>query len=427
MKYIISLLIIIFSFSNTYAQKIKAKTVLATALNDKRLQLNTQTTTFAQGLRYHLPIIKQVEARIGINGSSLGDSLFGSIRNEDVYGLNISTNSFKEIRLQKLVKQAQIEALASENRVFEQAALLERYQTLSAFYFSQKLILEKQKLDSLIGKKHDILRVMVEQGQDIKVKDVMDTEGDKNTVQLALMDLENTMRTKRALLSLFLASDNSADIDFSDFIVPSKIQEIINDHSRVSNHPVIEFRNARSNLTASKLNYISAQNRQVFNSLRLGYQDPIFLEERKKFNPLNNFSIRVGLVVPLPGNNNYRRSDALLELREAQDAVTLSQDNYKRAVDLQNIKLSNLMVQYDLTKATIEQSLINKMLGNKKLLSQITPLEIADLTIAQQKIKVRTLEIEIEITNEYLKYLDFTGILSQKPLKNYLSMGLDSF
>ena len=424
-------LFIIASFSNIYAQNTAIKEVLSSYKNDIRLEYNNQLTNFAKGLKYDMPLLKQVEARIGINGSTLGDSLYGGIRNEDLYGLNISTNSFKEIKLQKQVKQAQIDALASENRVFEQQALLERYQAVASIYFNQKLRGEKQKLDSLLHKKHGILRTMIERGIEIKVKEVMDTEGDKNAVELALLDVESSLKFQKSKLKLFVKGENfSADldfIDFTDFISIKNIQQIIDNQLVINSNPVLDYKNGRTALASTQLNFIAAQNRQIFNSLRLGYQNPVYLEEPKKLNPFNNFSVRVGLVVPLPGNNNYKRSDAMLELREAQNETALTRELFKKNIHIQYFKLNSLLEQHRLSQVKIEQSLINKMLGNEKLLAQMTPLEIADLSIEQQKIKVRTLEIETEITSEYIKMLDFNGSLSVKPLKNYLSVNLETF
>jgi hypothetical protein len=428
MKNIILIICINISFTNIYAQKINPKDILSTFSNDPRLQYNNDLAGFAKGLRYHVPIFKQIEARLGINGSTLGDTLYGGIRNEDLYGLNISTNSFREIRLQKMVKQAQIEAINSENRIIEQQALLQRYQALADIHFNLKLFVEKKILDSLVAKKHTILRTMIEQNQDVKVKDVMDTEGDKNTLQLAILDLMSKRKIEEEKLKILTQNiDNQNNIDFTNFISITKIKDIINTVSTNNQHPSIEYYKAQTALSNAQFEYISAQNRQIFNSLRLGYQDPVYLETPKRINPFNNFTVRVGLVVPLPGNNNYKRSDALLELRETQNDAKLAQTINQRNSDFQYIKLNQLQEQYNQTQAIISQSLLPKLLANEKLMAQMTPLEIADLTIAIQKNKVKLSEIEQEITAEYIKLLDYKGVLSTRPLKNYLSNDLEEF
>jgi hypothetical protein len=430
MKKILLVIFIVISLSTTYAQNISIKDILATALTNERLQYNQQLIPLAQGLTFHIPLVKQIEARIGFNGSALGDSLYGYLRNEDTYGVQIGFNSFREIKQQKVLKQAQIGVFMSENRVFQQQALMDRYQSLIAVRFIQTALSERQKLDTLLRKKHDILRVMMEQGMDIKVKDVMDTEGDKNAVQLALLDLENDKRFQQSKIQQFLALKTTVDLDFRDFIKLEKIAEVIGNQKLMpSQYPSIMYKETKTQLATAQLDYVNAQNRQILNSARLGYDNPLYLEAEppKKFNTLNNFSFRLGLTVPLVGNNNFKRSQALLDQRQAQNDADWARLQNQKALEIQYQKLENLLKQHRFYKETTAQNLIQKMLNNDKLLAQLTPLELVDLQINQQKLQVRTLEITEEITSEYLKLLELTGTLSSLPLKNYLSNGLEGF
>ena len=102
MKKTFAIFLLICSLSISYAQKTTTKTVLSTALKDDRLTRNQQLITLAQGLKFNIPIIKEVQLRLGINGSVLDDTIYGYVRNEDVYGLQLSTNSFREIRQQNM-------------------------------------------------------------------------------------------------------------------------------------------------------------------------------------------------------------------------------------------------------------------------------------------------------------------------------------
>jgi hypothetical protein len=428
MKKIFSILLITCSLSISYAQKITTKTVLSSALKDERLKSNQQLTTLAQGLKFHLPIIKEVQLRLGINGNVSDDTIYGYIRNEDNYGLQLSTNSFREIRQQKLFKQAQVNVYQSENRVLVQQALTERYQSLVAYIFAQKTQKERLKLDSLLTKKHAILRQMMESGLDVKVKEVMDTEGDKNAVQQSLLSLENDLYLSQSKLKMFASDQAIVAIDDADLISITQLTEVLNTQKLLpSNHPLFNNREAKTQLATADLNYINAQNRQIFNMLRLGYNSPLYLERPKKFNIENNFSVRVGLNLPIVGNNNFKRSRALLEERETKiEAEVLRQQNMQ-SIDFQYVKLENLLKSYKLCQQQIEQSLIKKMLTNDKLAIQMTPLEIVELQLTQQKMAVRAVELAHDITSDYVKFLELTGAMSAAPLKNYLSASLDTF
>lgn len=430
MKKISLLIFTTLSLSNIYAQKIQPKVILSTAVNDEKWQSNRQLADYAQGLKFHIPFVKQVEARLGFNGNALGDTIYGYIRNEDFYGVQVGFNGYKEIKQQKNLKQAQINVYQSENRLLEQEALKERYETLVSLRFTDLSLQERQKLDSLLSKKHDILRVMMERGIDIKVKDVIDTEGDKNTLQLNILDLGNNKRFHESKLQQFLDLKSDVELDWTDFISIEKIAQIIDNQKVIpSQFPNIDYRNARTQYALADVEYVNAQNRQILNMARVGFENPLYLDEQrpKKFNTFNNFSVRIGLTVPLLGNNNFKRSEALLKQRAAQNEAQWTRLQNHQSIDIQYLKLENLLKQCRFYQDKINQNLIVKMLANENLLAQVTPLELVDMQLTQQKLQVRFVEIVEEITSEYLKLMDLTGALSTKPLKNYLTNLMEGF
>jgi hypothetical protein len=428
MKNLSLILFIILWHSTFYAQKTTTSDVLKSAVNDERFQANQQIAAFAQGLRYHQSLIRKAELRLGLNGNALRDSIYGTLRNEDFYGVMLTTNSLLEIKKQKLLKQAQVNLLNSERQILEQQALFDRYQSLVVVAFSQKLRIEQGKLGVLLDKKHDVLKNMLDNGLDIKVKDVLDTEDDKNALQLELSELDNAVRLSQGKWGQFLLRGVS-DVDFSDFISVSKIAEVVAAQKLTpSVNPVLDYRKSQNAYALAQYDWQWAQDRQIFSFLQLGYNNPIVIEETpRRLNPNNNYSLRFGLTLPIPNNNSPKRSEALLEQREAASNLDVTTRLNQKNVDIQYFKLENLLKQHRLCLDRIEQSLVKKMLSNDKLLAQITPLELLELRLSQQKLEVRALEIAQDITTEYIRLLDLNGALSAKPLKNYLSAGLMNF
>ncbi len=415
--------------ANLGAQKLKTKDVLSSLVQDERFQYGQQISQFAKGLKYDMPIIKKVEARFGINGNANGDTIYGNIRNEDFYGLVLSTNSLREIKKQKEFKTAQVGALESETRVTLQQALFDRYLTLVTLNFTQDLKAKRQNLNILLDKKHSVLSDMLDKGLDTKIKDVLDTENDKNTLQLAVSELENAVQFQTNKIKQYLLSDALPSLDYADFIPISKITEVINAQKMTQSlNPIIDYRNAQNKLASANFEVEMAQNRQIFSFVQVAYQNPILeLETPNKQKSVNNFSVRFGLTVPIPGNNNFKKSETALQLRDAQNDYQLAIKTNQKTIDIQYVKVENLLKQYELCNDRIEQSLIKKMLKNDKLLAQITPLEILELQITQHKLELRAIEIAHEITSEYVRLLDLTGALSAKPYKNYLSKNLEGF
>lgn len=405
------------------AQPLTSRELLQSATADERLALNQQTIAYARSLRYQVPIIRRVEARLGFNGSTLGDTLFGTIHNEDFYGLVLGTNSLRERRRQADLKTAQIGIYENERAVLLQQVVLDRFQVLVALYFAQQLDTARRELLRLLGKKETLLSEMLDQGLDVKVKDVLDIENDRNTLELSLSELAHTRAVQQAKIQQWLPNGPSLQLGFTDYIRPPTLAqraEMLKNAPNLS--PSLAYREAETRYAAADWALENVQNRQVFNFLQLAYQDPVVTPDLpKKFNAFNNFSVRVALAVPIPGNNNPKRSEAALQLREAQVSAQSARLLNERAVDVQYVRVKNLLDQHWACTEKVHNSLIKKILDSDAMRQQTTALELADLQLAHQKLKVRLVEIEQELNLEYLRLLELKGVLGQEPVRNYFS------
>lgn len=410
------------------AQTLPIREILNSVENDEKYRANQRLELFTKGLTYHVPYIKKIEARFGVNGNALQDTLYGNIRNEDFYGLLISPNSLREIREQKRLKTAQINSYEAEKNLLRQNALFERYLALVPLIFAPQLRHERKLLDSFFQQKYLVVQKMLEQGIDIKIKDVMDTENDRNLLRLVLLELENGVINNEMKIRQFVNNQNFQVIDFQNIISIAQIENWLN--MQVINtlaHPSLAFRAAETALADANFRVENAQNRQIFNFVQISYENPILiLEAPQKQKSVNNFSVRLGLSVPIVANNNLKKSESLLKAKEAQEIEQIMKNLNKKAIDLQIVKLKNLLKQYRFCEERINENLIQKMLKNEKLMLQITPLEIIDLKITQQKLNIRKVEISQDVMNEYIRLLELSGTLGRLPLQNFLSPNFET-
>jgi len=405
------------------AQPVSPLALLQSATADERLALNQQTIAYARSLRYRVPLIRRAEARVGFNGSTLGDTLFGTIHNEDFYGLVIGPNSLRERRRQADLKAAQVGIYENERAVLLEEVVLDRCESLVTLHFAQQLDTTRRELLRLLSRKENLLREMLDRGLDVKVKDVLDTENDRNSLELSLSELAHARSLHETKLRQWLPDRPAPQLDHSDYIRPATLAqrtEFLKNTPTLN--PSLAYREAETRYAAADWALENAQNRQVFNFLQLAYQKPVVTPDLpKKFNAFNNFSVRVALAVPIPGNNNPKRSEAALQLREEQVSTRSARLLNERAVENQCVRVKNWLDQYRVCEEKVRGSLIQKMLDNDALRQQMTALELADLQLAQQKLRLRLVEIEQELSIEYLRLLELKGVLGQEPIRNYFS------
>jgi len=423
MKYFIFIIIIFYLSTSVPAQGIHIESIIHTADADSKLLVNQRTTEFINQQNFSLPLIREAEIRLGINGNATPNQLDGYLRNEDYYAIKISPNSLRERKYQRALKPAQADLYKSNDHMFMQEAIFERYQSIVKLYYAEIFIKEKSKLQPFLVKKSALLNEMLDQGLDIKFKDVVDVEYDKNDLLSSLFEYSNIVNEEHERIKGFLNVSDSIFVDFDHFISSDEIRTIILtvDTSNVVLAPEVIYTKYKAQLSMAELNYQKSRNKQIFSFFQAGYSPVVVSEEAKtKFNPSNDLTFRFGVNVPIGANNNLRRSEAAIKLYEDKNDAILTREKYKADIMLQRTKILQLIDAKDQWQKMFDNNLILKLLKNESLKDQITPLEIMDMEISVIKLKLQGLKLDDKIANEYIELMSIIGALNDTAM-NYLT------
>ncbi|MFZ1584123.1 MAG: hypothetical protein WAT40_05155 [Saprospiraceae bacterium] len=423
MKYFIFIIIIFYLSTSVPAQGIHIESIIHTADADSKLLVNQRTTEFINQQNFSLPLIREAEIRLGINGNATPNQLDGYLRNEDYYAIKISPNSLRERKYQRALKPAQADLYKSNDHMFMQEAIFERYQSIVKLYYAEIFIKEKSKLQPFLVKKSALLNEMLDQGLDIKFKDVVDVEYDKNDLLSSLFEYSNIVNEEHERIKGFLNVSDSIFVDFDHFISSDEIRTIILtvDTSNVVLSPEVIYTKYKAQLSMAELNYQKSRNKQIFSYFQAGYSPVVVSEEAKtKFNPSNDLTFRFGVNVPIGANNNLRRSEAAIKLYEDKNDAILTREKYKADIMLQRTKILQLIDAKDQWQKMFDNNLILKLLKNESLKDQITPLEIMDMEISVIKLKLQGLKLDDKIANEYIELMSIIGALNDTAM-NYLT------
>jgi hypothetical protein len=423
MKYFIFIIIIFYLSTSVPAQGIHIESIIHTADADSKLLVNQRTTEFINQQNFSLPLIREAEIRLGINGNATPNQLDGYLRNEDYYAIKISPNSLRERKYQRALKPAQADLYKSNDHMFMQEAIFERYQSIVKLYYAEIFIKEKSKLQPFLVKKSALLNEMLDQGLDIKFKDVVDVEYDKNDLLSSLFEYSNIVNEEHERIKGFLNVSDSIFVDFDHFISSDEIRTIILtvDTSNVVLAPEVIYTKYKAQLSMAELNYQKSRNKQIFSFFQAGYSPVVVSEEAKtKFNPSNDLTFRFGVNVPIGANNNLRRSEAAIKLYEDKNDAQLTREKYKADIMLQRTKILQLIDAKDQWQKMFDNNLILKLLKNESLKDQITPLEIMDMEISVIKLRLQGLKLDDKIANEYIELMSIIGALNDTAM-NYLT------
>ena len=423
MKYFIFIIIIFYLSTSVPAQGIHIESIIHTADADSKLLVNQRTTEFINQQNFSLPLIREAEIRLGINGNATPNQLDGYLRNEDYYAIKVSPNSLRERKFQRALKPAQTDLYKSNDHMFMQEAIFERYQSIVKLYYAEIFIKEKSKLQPFLVKKSALLNEMLDQGLDIKFKDVVDVEYDKNDLLSSLFEYSNIVNEEHERIKGFLNVSDSIFVDFDHFISSDEIRTIVLtvDTSNVVLAPEVIYTKYKAQFSLAELNYQKSRNKQIFSFFQAGYSPVVVSEEAKtKFNPSNDLTFRFGVNVPIGANNNLRRSEAAIKLYEDKNDAILTREKYKADIMLQRTKILQLIDAKDQWQKMFDNNLILKLLKNESLKDQITPLEIMDMEISVIKLKLQGLKLDDKIANEYIELMSIIGALNDTAM-NYLT------
>ncbi|HQW25754.1 MAG TPA: hypothetical protein PLV75_07335, partial [Saprospiraceae bacterium] len=213
MRYLILSLALISGWSSE-AQEISLEEVLGTAIEDQNVLRYQSIRDIASDLKMHDPLVKEIALRIGFNGSVLGDTIYGYLRNEDDLRLQVSFNAFAVRQKQKQVKSARLQTLTTRQVVLTHSALIDRYEALSEYVYTIPALDGLKHLDTLLYLEHDIIKSMLATGiLEVKVSRILDVEEDRNRVMLDINETEEKLRRAKLDIEKYAGTFSSINME----------------------------------------------------------------------------------------------------------------------------------------------------------------------------------------------------------------------
>jgi hypothetical protein len=314
--------------------------------------------------------------------------------------------------------------LEVERGVVLAAAVSERYQAYAAWYFAWKLRTEQEKLSQWLQKQADLWRIRIEQGVPVKASDILQNERDQYNLLLQIQENKNTEMLQLQRLRQYADWPPNQLPDTLGITTSTTIEQQLSALKSAPVYtPLTALREARWQVAKADQAMEDAQNRQIFNFVQIGYDDPVLAVVRpNRRRTFNNFSFRVAVEMPIPGNNNPQRAKAAIDALEARSDRDITQQLSERSAALQVTELENTLSARQACSLQIEKSLTRRLLEDPTFLQQMTPAEWIEGQILMQRRALQCLETEQQMLLAYLRLLELKGWLAREPLQNFLTI-----
>jgi hypothetical protein len=381
---------------------------LTSAQKERRIVINSQTVDFINKLNFKLPLLKDL-------GFKYGTDDFTNAKRQ--YSSSFGFNSFKVIKEQQAIKNAQLGVYQAKKDMMLGQVIQERYIHITNAYFSQTLLDYQRSLDTLLNQKNTVLKTSLQKGIAIKIKDLVETEDDIRDLKRTSTEMDNLRVLSYQRIKEYLGLQNAIVLNFDNFISLSKIEETLNTikTSFSFQSPELKLSQSKMNLSKAELRLEEASFKQVFNSFQLIYE-----HKNKTDFTAQDVSFRIGFNIPIKGNLRPKQNELLLDIKDAENDYQFAYFEMNRQTKGQVLRIESLIKQYRLSTETLSNSLSNNLLNTPSVLATLSPSDIIDLKIIQQKKNIELAKTLYQLVEEYIKLLDITGDLTLPPYKNYL-------
>jgi hypothetical protein len=377
------------------------------ALSKNAFQIKYDSVKMSQldKLNFSLPLLKSVELR-----SETRDMLL----ERQEYSLRIKPNSLWARSFQKKVYDNKMKAFSLKTQKALNEEIEKRYLLLIDYFFIKKEIaLQKAKKTEL----QDILFVLKQQQDQLNfdIKDYLNAQNDLLENNLRLTQLNQEIASSSLELQKRMGKQENFEINFKDLINPESVLQIKIKDTTFSDHIGLKIKKLKLNTLEKEMKLETCQSRQVLDYVQAKYggKKSILFKE--------NFSIGIGINLPLFGNTRLKKSKYLFDIiNEESELIKLSQKT-KQAARAIDKSFAIAKTSYQSFAKQLKSNPIKNLLDNYKKTEAVDPLLLLKLKLMEQKIKIQTNKAQHKMYRLYIRNLSIHETLFKEPYINYLS------
>ncbi|MBF0101625.1 MAG: hypothetical protein HQK77_12025 [Desulfobacterales bacterium] len=396
---------------NSVSAMISIKDYLAIALKDEAIIYQIEKMNGLKQKSLKSPLLKEVEVRLQVDQ-------FDDLRQR--YTARFVPNRWDEVKEEKIVYEIMFNSNETERLLMINQALRDRYLIVIDGYHNSRL-LELNKL--LLALYEDRAKVYKQNVSDIQFDpmDLINAENEIMKLQLDMINIQNKVTRVEDELRKYFPDDMDMRIDTKQMIgiseietrlkaLPQRVQEnnIYLKHAQIE----LDLKNALYRLEKAKTKAFLSFLETSVDSSEIKHSE-------------NAFSVEFGVSIPMDNPKSLDIQRRELEQIEAnRDLIHLKQDLIHNQ-DRYSRQLKRLISQYELLSKRKNTSITKASYEIYQGLEDVNPLILLKLKENMLKTEISMQTICFQVLEKYIELLDVLGMLSVKPLVNYLSLEME--
>lgn len=406
MRYFILLLLFFFLIHDATCQKVNPSSLLSDALSDERIQLDTKLLKKMESFDDKLPILEKIDARTEF------DRLLTS-RQE--FMLRTSFNSLRQRKAEYQKHQSSLQLYSTKAITRTNEILAKRVENILDWVETKEQMDFQEKYNNYLLEKEALIRNILVAGEAIDLEDLISIKEQILENQLK----SNTLELKRKNNCESLKINEGTIINLDQWPSVSQILSIVNGLTPViEKHPDIIELDAEYRYLNMDLQTEKAKSQKIvdFAQAKFTVRDDLLLR--------NRFSIGMGFTIPWTGSYRIKKQENLIKQEDVTNKSAIRKIEIQTEFETLKSEINSEAQSYQLWQNLSSDSTLI-MLKNKIVNSgRMDPIKILELKKSTLDIETKILEHQQAIYRLYIKLLEVSGKLVERPYRNYLDWQL---
>ena len=337
------------------------------------------------------------------------------------YLLRVSPNSFKNIKSQRQFHETIEYMTEMELEVAKGEALRKRYELIVNYVFLEKILSIKIKQKTLLKDKVTLLQRSISL-PDFDILELITAEDEAQKNLREIMDLENAFLTTKNSIKRIWSNIQKVKFTRNKIIEIEDVKSMLKKIKKTETiHPQLEVQSAK--VYNRILEYERASAKGKFS---LGY-----LQAKYGNDPEDDFkqsiAIGIGFDIPLRNYGRIELNELEIKVRESESQFRNIKNAISEGKFSQLQELENLIRKYDLVTKQLKRGQSEYAIQEYQKIAETPPKAIIKLRSNTLKLELLSQELEYKIMQTFITYLDYSGKITQRPIRNLILKNAPKF
>lgn len=411
-RHLLAVFIAILCSFNGIAQ-FNMESFLATSREDLSLDPIQSKIDFLKENNFNGPWISRVEFRTRSNDANIS---------QEDFRFRLTPGNPGELKSNKRYYDKQVGLLNIEYREELNKALLRRYSVAIEHIFESR---KKESYEQQLEINRQLINMMNSNSgtYDMDVGDLVDAESNEMDLSLSIEDSKIEIEEIEYVIREFYEYEGRLDWQQIELIEISDILNLFGEFKdrESGEHINLVKMEQKSALAAERFSIEKSE------SLRnIGYFQAEYDTERGD-EAFDHFGYQVGIRIPIVNPDKPQLNRRKLDLMDDQALLDEKKDDFRKQLELSVLRMEHYTLQHLEIDAKLQSVSQQNYLALRSPGKMIKISDLIKMNEFYSDLVEKKNSVQKKIYQTYLEYLNLSGMLSETPIRNYLSKNLTEF